>query len=166
MNQLAAYTASYETAFTARQSALNAAVASNAAPTAASAAAAAQAAQQFSAQLWTALANYQAYSATLAGLYSQLAVYRQYLTGAEPAAKYRQTVDRGIWYDYETTFYSSTDSARYQAFLSVAARHQCLQQRGPLRGQPSARCAAWTTSSRRTMPPAGRPCRQARAATC
>lgn len=119
VNQLAAYTASYETAFTARQSALNAAVASNAAPTAASAAAAAQAAQQFSAQLWTALANYQAYSATLAGLYSQLAVYRQYLTGAEPAAKYRQTVDRGIWYDYETTFYSSTDSARYQAFLSV-----------------------------------------------
>ena len=81
VNQLAAYTASYETAFTARQSALNAAVASNAAPTAASAAAAAQAAQQFSAQLWTALANYQAYSATLAGLYSQLAVYRQYLTG-------------------------------------------------------------------------------------
>lgn len=118
MNQLGAYTASYDSAFTARQSALNAAVASNTTPTATSTAAAAQAAQQFSAQLWTALYNYQAYGATLAGMQSQLAAYRQYLAGVEPPAKYRKTTD-SFWIDYETSFYSSTDSARYQAFLAL-----------------------------------------------
>ena len=87
--------------------------------------------------------------------------------GAEPAAKYRQTVDRGIWYDYETTFYSSTDSARYQAFLSVWQHGtNAYNNAARFAGSFIGCCAAWTTSSRRTMPPAGRPCRQARAATC
>ena len=133
MNQLAAYTASYETAFTARQSALNAAVASNAAPTAASAAAAAQAAQQFSAQLWTALANYQAYSATLAGLYSQLAVYRQYLTGGAGGEVSPDGRSRHLVRLRDDVLFQHRQRSLPGVPVRVAARHQCLTTR-PLRG--------------------------------
>ncbi|WP_143160985.1 calcium-binding protein [Pollutimonas bauzanensis] len=115
-----------------RQAALASAVQANAAPTAGNDATARNGAGDSASALWNALKGYESYVSTLATLQGLLGANWQLLQDAAPPATYRN-VNGTIWYQYETTFYSSVDSAKYQALLSLqqqaqTAHDQALQQ--------------------------------------